>query len=124
MPRGHHQQMLTDGGKYPLGDKTRAKRMSRVLGRVAASLLQAVGLPELITHSLEEYQAQAIHLATTPAELRSLRTKLAYNRTRMPLFDTSRFTRHLEEAYRLMWDRHARGLPPTLLRVTPLPSDT
>lgn len=92
--------------------------------RVAASLLQAVGLPELITHSLEEYQAQAIHLATTPAELRSLRTKLAYNRTRMPLFDTSRFTRHLEEAYRLMWDRHARGLPPTLLRVTPLPSDT
>lgn len=91
--------------------------------RVAASLLQAVGLPELITDSLEDYQAKAIHLATTPAELRSLRAKLAYNRTRAPLFDTPRFTRHLEEAYRLMWDRHVRGLSPAPLWVTPLPTD-
>lgn len=92
--------------------------------RVAASLLQAVGLPELITASLEAYQAQAVHLATTPAELHSLRTKLAYNRTRMPLFNTIRFARHLEEAYRLMWDRYARGLPPARLQVAPLPADT
>jgi predicted O-linked N-acetylglucosamine transferase (SPINDLY family) len=90
--------------------------------RVAASLLQAIGLPELITHSLEEYEALAVRLATQPVELAGLRAKLADHRLRMPLFDTERFARHLERAYELMWERHVQGLPPTPLQVPPLPA--
>lgn len=89
--------------------------------RVAASLLQAVGLPELITYSLEEYATLAIRLATQPAELAMLRTKLADCRLQMQLFDTRRFARHLEQAYMLMWERHIQGLPPAPLHVPPLP---
>lgn len=89
--------------------------------RVAASLLQAIGLPELITHSLEEYESLAVRLATRPAELAGLRAKLANQRLQTPLFDTERFARHLECAYALMWERHTRGLPPAPLAVPALP---
>ncbi len=90
--------------------------------RVAASLLQAVGLPELITRSLQEYEDRAVQLATTPTELAGLRAKLADSRLRAPLFDTERFARHLEQACLSMWERHARGLLPGPIRVAPLPS--
>ena len=90
--------------------------------RVAASLLRAVGMPELIAHSLEDYEELAVRLATRPAELAALRDKLAYNRLRTPLFDTERFVRHLERAYELMWERHVGGLPPAPLRVPALPT--
>ncbi len=90
--------------------------------RVAASLLQGVGLLELITHSLEEYEALAVRLATQPADLAALRVKLADQRLRMPLFDTERFACHLERAYELMWERHVQGLPPAPLQVPPLPA--
>ena len=89
--------------------------------RVAASLLQAVDLPELITHSLQEYEECAIRLATQPAKLVELKQKLAANRLQTPLFDTERFTRHLERAFEMMWERHLQGLPPASLRVEPLP---
>lgn len=89
--------------------------------RVAASLLQAVEMPELITHSLEEYESLAVRLATHPAELATLREKLADHRLRTPLFDTERFARHLEQAYTMMWDRYSRNLPPAPLHVPPLP---
>ena len=89
--------------------------------RVAASLLHTVGLAELITHSLDGYEALAVHLATRPGELAALRAKLADNRLSMPLFDTERFARHLERAYEMMWERHAEGLPPAPLQVPPLP---
>ncbi|HUM92558.1 MAG TPA: hypothetical protein PLM32_14510, partial [Candidatus Competibacter sp.] len=82
----------------------------------------AIGLPGLITHSLEAYEELAVRLAATPTELAGLRVKLADNRLRRPLFNTRRFTRHLEQAYQLMWERHAQGLPPAPLRVTPLPA--
>jgi predicted O-linked N-acetylglucosamine transferase (SPINDLY family) len=88
--------------------------------RVAASLLQAVGLPELITDTLEEYEERAVRLAMQPGELAELYAKLADNRLRTPLFDTERFARHLERAYEMMWERHARGLPPAPLRVPSL----
>lgn len=81
-------------------------------GRVAASLLQAIGLPELITTNLEEYEARARSLAVQPEELRSLRDKLSANRSTAPLFDTPRFTWHIESAYSLMWERHQQGLSP------------
>ena len=88
--------------------------------RVAASLLQTVGLPELITHSLEEYEQLAVRLATQPELLAALRAKLADLRLRTPLFDTERFARHLERAFEMMWERHVQGLLPAPLRVAPL----
>jgi predicted O-linked N-acetylglucosamine transferase (SPINDLY family) len=65
--------------------------------RMAGSLLHAIGLPELITDSLADYEEKAVGLATHRAELASLRKRLAENRTRAPLFDTPRFVKALEE---------------------------
>jgi predicted O-linked N-acetylglucosamine transferase (SPINDLY family) len=87
--------------------------------RVAASLLQAIGLPELVTHSLEEYEALARALARDPARLAALKGKLARNRDTEPMFDTARFTRYLESAYTTMWERHQTGLPPEAFAVSP-----
>lgn len=89
--------------------------------RVAASLLHAAGLPELVTSSLEEYEELAVRLATHPTELAALRDKLASNRLQTPLFDTERCARHLEQAYQLMWQRRVQGLPPAPLTVSALP---
>jgi len=81
-------------------------------GRVAASLLHAVGLPELVTHSLEEYEALALKLAADGSLLQSVRQKLAGNRGTHPLFDTNRFRRHIEAAYTTMWEIWQRGDSP------------
>jgi predicted O-linked N-acetylglucosamine transferase (SPINDLY family) len=80
--------------------------------RVAASLLKAVGLGELITHSLEDYEVLALNLAKEPSRLGSLRERLAHNRTTKPLFDTERFTRNIEAAYATMWQRYQSGQKP------------
>jgi protein O-GlcNAc transferase len=80
--------------------------------RVAGSLLTAMNLPELITHSLAEYEARALHLAQHPQELAVLRERLIANRDSGPLFDTARFARHIEAAYTLMHQRRVDGLPP------------
>lgn len=85
-------------------------------GRVAASLLHAIGLPELVTSSLVEYEALALTLARDPARLAAIRDKLQCNRTTEPLFDTQRLTRHLEAAYTKMWQRREAGLPATAFR--------
>jgi predicted O-linked N-acetylglucosamine transferase (SPINDLY family) len=71
-------------------------------GRVAASLLSAIGLPELVARSLEEYEAKALDLASDPSALAAVKAKLARNRDTHPLFDTVRVTRHLESAYTRM----------------------
>jgi len=68
-------------------------------GRVGASLLHAAGLPELVTDSLEEYEALALKLAVDRDLLRSLRRKLEANRASCALFDTARLCRHVESAY-------------------------
>jgi len=81
-------------------------------GRVAASLSRAVGLPELVTESLGDYEALALRLARDPAMLSALKAKLAHNRATHPLFDTARFTRNLEAAYIVMLERHRQTLPP------------
>jgi predicted O-linked N-acetylglucosamine transferase (SPINDLY family) len=80
--------------------------------RVSASLLSAIGLPELVARDLEGYRALVLRYATDRAALATLKAKLARNRTTHPLFDTERFARHLERGFRLMWRRHAAGLPP------------
>lgn len=72
-----------------------------------------MGLPELVTHDLDQYEALALKLATTPALLADIRARLAANRTTSPLFDTTLFCRHLESAYRTMWETQQRGEPPT-----------
>ncbi|HEX5280849.1 MAG TPA: tetratricopeptide repeat protein [Micropepsaceae bacterium] len=81
-------------------------------GRVAAGILNAAGLPELITPALEEYESLALSLAREPARLASIRAKLAEHRDICPLFDVERFTRHLERAYTEMWKCAERGEPP------------
>ncbi|MEE8139295.1 MAG: UDP-N-acetylglucosamine-peptide N-acetylglucosaminyltransferase, partial [Alphaproteobacteria bacterium] len=81
-------------------------------GRVAGSLLNAVGLPELITNTLEEYEALALELAQDGDALAAVRSKLAGNRASYPLFDTERMRRHVEAAYETMWQRYQRGQPP------------
>jgi predicted O-linked N-acetylglucosamine transferase (SPINDLY family) len=81
-------------------------------GRVAASLLKAIGLPEMITHTLEDYQAVALKLARDDGALSAIANKLRDNRETFPLFDTVRITRHLEAAYTHMWERSQRGEPP------------
>jgi len=80
-------------------------------GRVAGSLLAAVGLPELATRDLPAYEAMALELARNPGRLGALRAKLAGDHARLPLFDTGRFCRGLEAAYTSMWDRAQRGEP-------------
>jgi hypothetical protein len=65
-------------------------------GRVAASLVNAVGLPELATQSLEEYEAPALKLARESALLSAYRERLEENRRTVPLFDADRFCAHLK----------------------------
>ncbi len=89
-------------------------------GRVAASLLNAVGLPELMTTSQADYEALAIALAHDPDRLSAIKQKLARNRVSSPLFDAARYARHLERAYEAVHERHHAGLPPDHIAVEAL----
>ncbi|MBI4367128.1 MAG: tetratricopeptide repeat protein, partial [Deltaproteobacteria bacterium] len=81
-------------------------------GRIAASLVTAAGLQEMATNSLAEYESKALELASQPEALARLRQKLRSKRTALPLFDTDRFRRHLEDAYRHMLECSRRGEAP------------
>ena len=87
--------------------------------RVASSLLHAAGLTETVTHSFAEYEDRAVRLAGEPTTLAAYRRRLEAGRSTAPLFDSPRFTRALERAYKIMWDRHAAGLPPEAFTVEP-----
>ena len=80
--------------------------------RVAASLLNAIHLPELVTTSAEEYEALAVKLASNPKKLQAIKKKLLKYRLSSPLFDTRLFTRHLEEAYTVMYEKYQSDLLP------------
>jgi predicted O-linked N-acetylglucosamine transferase (SPINDLY family) len=80
-------------------------------GRVAASLLHAVGLKELVAHSLPEYEAMALRLALDASELQRLRNHLVAVRATAALFDVESFTAHLESAFEHMYHRWQQGLP-------------
>lgn len=86
-------------------------------GRVGASVLNAIGLPELVVTSLAQYEELAIKLATERTRLEALRTKLAHNRSTTALFDTARFTRALEAAYAATIERHRFGLAPDHIQI-------
>jgi predicted O-linked N-acetylglucosamine transferase (SPINDLY family) len=81
-------------------------------GRVAASLLRAAGLPELIAGSLAEYEELALKLAQDRELLASFKARLARNRDACALFNSERFARHIEAAYAAMWERAQRGEAP------------
>jgi predicted O-linked N-acetylglucosamine transferase (SPINDLY family) len=89
-------------------------------GRVAASLLTAIGLPELVTHTLADYEDLALRLARDPQRLQVVRDKLQANRLTTPLFDSRRFTRHIESAFETMWRIHLAGESPQPFAVAPV----
>jgi len=80
--------------------------------RVAASLLNAIGLPELISTTTHQFEKRAIELATNPAKLATIKSRLVDNRLTKPLFDIQRFTKSIEAGYTIMYKRHQDGLLP------------
>jgi predicted O-linked N-acetylglucosamine transferase (SPINDLY family) len=86
--------------------------------RVAGSLLRTIGLPELITYSIDEYRAMALRLARDAEMLAGVRARLEANRKTSRLFDGGRFARSVEQAYSTMWEIHAAGQPPRAFTVS------
>ena len=85
--------------------------------RVAGSLLNAVGLPELITHNENDYEALILELATNPKKLNKIKKKLEVNRLSKPLFNTEQYTKHLENGYLQAYQRHFKGEKPDTIFV-------
>jgi predicted O-linked N-acetylglucosamine transferase (SPINDLY family)/glycosyltransferase involved in cell wall biosynthesis len=88
--------------------------------RVATSLLTAIGLPELSVANLTAYERLAVHLAHHPDELRDLKNRLKANRSTLPLFDTERSVRYLEQSYQQMWQRWQSKQPPQPIWISSL----
>src|SRR5215471_20739941 len=86
-------------------------------GRVAASLLNAIGLPDLVTRTSDEYEQLALELSINRDKLFLIKQRLVENRLKYPLFDTKLFTKHIESAYQKMWERHRMNLKPDHLSV-------
>jgi predicted O-linked N-acetylglucosamine transferase (SPINDLY family) len=86
-------------------------------GRVAASLLHAAGLPDMVTHSQAEFEARAIALAADRGALAAIRARLAASLPGCVLFDSPRYTRNLEAAFRAMRDCHGAGGAPEAFSV-------
>jgi predicted O-linked N-acetylglucosamine transferase (SPINDLY family) len=86
--------------------------------RVAGSLLKALGMSELITPSEKEYEALILDLATKKGKLSNIKKKLATNRLSMPLFDTEKYTRNLEDGYQQAYKRYFDGKHPETIRVS------
>src|SRR5262249_54460927 len=91
--------------------------------RVSSSVLRAIGAPELIARTREEYAGLALRYAWDPAALAALKAKIAANRDSSPLFDTDRFLRNLERTYRTLWRRHVAGKPPGAIRIVEPPRE-
>ncbi|PID73330.1 MAG: hypothetical protein CSB33_04150, partial [Desulfobacterales bacterium] len=85
--------------------------------RVAASILEAAGLPELVARTIEAYEETAVDLALHPEKLAAIRARLWENRRTYPLFDTARYARNLEKAYAEMWDSFTWDRPPAPISV-------
>jgi predicted O-linked N-acetylglucosamine transferase (SPINDLY family) len=88
-------------------------------GRVAASLLKSIDLPELITSTAEQYEDLAVQLAANPRRLAGIKLKLAQNRLKTSLFDLASFTSHLESGFKMIYDRYQAALPPDHIYVAP-----
>ncbi len=92
--------------------------------RVSESLLNAIGLPELVAENEADYLRMAVEFGNNPERLKPLRQRLEDNRLKSPLFDAERFCRHLETAYEMMADRARKGLKPDHIDVAGLPPRT
>ena len=88
-------------------------------GRVAASLLRAIGMPDLVTSDLESYERLALRIASEPSVLLELRERLRRNRLSQPVFDTDRYRQHIEAAYMRMWENWQHGKVPESFAVHP-----
>jgi predicted O-linked N-acetylglucosamine transferase (SPINDLY family) len=88
--------------------------------RVCASILHAAGLPELVTHSLEDYEKLALALSRDQARLREIRARTLRSAEHAPLFDTPRYCAHIESAYQTMMDIWRRGEKPRAFAVEPV----
>ncbi len=86
-------------------------------GRVGASILTAINLPELIMPTYVAYEQEAIRLGNDPEAVRALKAKLAANRTTTPLFDTPLFVRNMEQAYEKIWAQYAAGEKPEMIEI-------
>ena len=93
-------------------------------GRQTASLLTALGLPELICADVSEIVEAAAGLADDPFRLSALRQRIDRARLRSPAFDPERLCRHVEDAYRMMAERLRAGLAPTDIQVPPRPASS
>ena len=89
--------------------------------RVAGSLLLAMDLPELITNTQADFESKAIEYAKDPVALQKIKLKLLENLPISPLFNAKLFTRHIEQAYRVMYARQQSGLPPAHFAVEACP---
>ena len=79
--------------------------------RVASSILHAIGLDELVTHNLADYENLVIHLAVEHQRIKDLKTKLGKHKSCFPLFDIARFIHNIEKAYQEMWNWYLQGIP-------------
>ena len=116
-PYGAH---TTTGHAMWAGLPVLTMRGETFVSRVGASMLNAIGLSELIVELFAEYEALALKLAREPDCLAALRQKLMAGRTTAPLFDTNRYARHIESAYSAMVERHRRGQAPASFDVAEL----
>ncbi|MBB4955499.1 tetratricopeptide (TPR) repeat protein [Agrobacterium vitis] len=98
------------------------KKGKSFASRVSESLLRAIDLPELVAEDGDDFVAKAVRYATEKGHLDAVRARLAQNRAIRPLFDTERFTRHLEQAYEMMAERARAGLEPDHIDVPALPA--
>lgn len=89
------------------------------VARGAGSILRALEMPELIVNSIEEYEELAVAIAANPERLRALRDKIGQKKKTAPLFNSTRYTRHLDAAYREMWRLHLAGEGPKPFAVAP-----
>ena len=92
--------------------------------RIGGSILKAIGMPELITETEQEYEALILDLATNPERLASIKQKLADNRSLKPLFDTELFTKHLEAGYQKAYQRYFDGNSPENIYVNEQPKSS
>ena len=118
--RGHSSGHSTASDALVAGVPLVTRMGETFASRVAASLLRAIDLPELVTATEAEFEELAVALARDTERYRALRQRLKENRLRAPLFDIRAFTSHLEAAYSAMYERYQAGLAPEHIEVARL----
>lgn len=113
----HYNAHATASEALMMGLPVVTRKGKAFAGRVAASLLTTLGMPDLIAETTETYEALALRLATQPETYADVRRRVTENGRSHPLFDTARYTRAFETACRVMWDRYAAGLAPDHIQV-------